>query len=148
MLPAPIIEATKKCSGCMEIKPRIGFYARPSREGGLRSRCIDCTLAEMKKRNATPEHKREVRRQALKREYNITPKEYETKFIQQGGRCAICRRHRSEQRRDLSVDHNHITGAVRGLLCARCNTGLGGANDDIQILESMISYLHRHAHCP
>lgn len=39
------------------------------------------------------------------------------------------------------IDHNHITGKVRGLLCPKCNFLLGMCNDDIKILKSAISYL-------
>ena len=61
----------------------------------------------------------------LKINYGLSIEEYDQMFKEQNGRCKICGRHRTEQKNELSVDHNHITGQVRGLLCARCNVGLG-----------------------
>jgi hypothetical protein len=84
------------------------------------------------------------RRNKLKREYNISTEEYDTMLLEQGYRCSICK---SESpglnRKHFSVDHNHITGKVRGLLCHRCNTALGGFLDDIFILEEALTYLKR-----
>lgn len=62
-------------------------------------------------------------------------------FDKQGGCCAICGTHQSELINKLCIDHNHITGAVRGLLCSKCNSALGYVNEDIKILKSVIEYL-------
>jgi len=61
-------------------------------------------------------------------------------YADQFGRCAICGGVNDIDRR-LSVDHNHDTGEVRGLLCNRCNRAIGLLGDSIDILESAISYL-------
>ncbi len=63
-------------------------------------------------------------------------------FIQQGLCCAICRR-TSEQGKLWAwhVDHDHVTGELRGVLCIRCNTGLGGLQDSERILQRAIRYL-------
>ena len=57
-----------------------------------------------------------------------------------GGACAVCR---MEQAGGLYIDHDHSTGAVRGLLCQRCNTGLGFFLDDPALLLNAINYLRR-----
>lgn len=62
-------------------------------------------------------------------------------FIEQDGRCKICKIHQSELSKSLSIDHDHSTGEARGLLCQKCNVILGMANDDIEILKSAIQYL-------
>lgn len=61
----------------------------------------------------------------------------------QSGRCAICRKPASGRRVEavLHRDHDHATGAVRGMLCGRCNKGLGLFNDDASLLLSAIGYL-------
>ena len=46
-------------------------------------------------------------------------------YNNQNGCCAVCGKHQSEFKRIFDVDHDHVTGKVRGLLCRSCNTGLG-----------------------
>ena len=73
--------------------------------------------------------------------YGITPIEYDRLYQIQQGRCAICKTHQTELGRMLSVDHNHTTGKVRGLLCDLCNSILGHAKDSVEVLETCIEYL-------
>lgn len=75
-----------------------------------------------------------------KKNYNITLADYDQMFAQQRGRCKICAKKEKRGRR-LSVDHNHQTGRVRGLLCNRCNTGLGKFCDNSEILVKAAEYL-------
>jgi hypothetical protein len=60
----------------------------------------------------------------LKYRYDITLSDYNKMFEEQEGKCWICSTHISELKYPLQVDHSHITGAVRGLLCNRCNSRL------------------------
>jgi hypothetical protein len=62
-------------------------------------------------------------------------------FAEQKGCCAICGVHQDNVTKRFSVDHNHSTGKVRGLLCQNCNAGLGNFMDDISNLKSAIEYL-------
>ena len=64
-------------------------------------------------------------------------------FKKQNGVCAICKKECITGRR-LAVDHNHVTGKNRGLLCTNCNTSLGGFKDDILYLEAAIRYLQTY----
>jgi hypothetical protein len=65
-------------------------------------------------------------------------------------RCAICDQPEgaidphSKKPRKLAVDHNHVTGAVRALLCTNCNTGLGRFDDSRELLRRAIAYLEKH----
>lgn len=68
-------------------------------------------------------------------------KEQTRLYIEQKGCCAICKRHQTEFKKRLNIDHCHTTGVVRGLLCQTCNTSLGGFKDNVKNLESAISYL-------
>ncbi len=77
----------------------------------------------------------------LCKKYNITPEEYDNLIKSQNGNCKICGRKNTDGR-SLHVDHCHINGKVRGLLCFRCNSLLGSANDSIERLESAIKYLN------
>jgi len=80
------------------------------------------------------------RRRRLKRKYGISLEEYERLLARQGGACAICRR---TSDRMLCVDHCHKTGRVRGLLCHKCNAGLGCYDDDPSFLRMAAAYLER-----
>ena len=81
------------------------------------------------------------RRSKLKK-FGLTLEDYELLLKNQNGVCAICKnRESSKMTSNLSVDHSHETGKVRGLLCARCNAGLGLLKDDIGCLQNAISYL-------
>lgn len=86
-------------------------------------------------RKANPE---KYRNQYLKHYYGMTLAEYESRLSSQGGVCGICRVAQSGR---LMVDHDHSTGAVRGLLCSRCNHGLGHFKDDPSRLLRAIEYL-------
>ncbi len=84
----------------------------------------------------------------LKRQYGIDLNEYERLFSLQFGKCAICEKHISEinkkHKKHLCVDHCHDTKIVRGLLCDKCNRGLGLFNDNIDMLKKAINYLIPH----
>jgi hypothetical protein len=69
-------------------------------------------------------------------------------FADQNGCCAICGVHQSEVSKRFSVDHNHSTGKVRGLLCNHCNRGLGHFRDDPMLLEFAAQYLYASADDP
>ncbi|MFE0101218.1 endonuclease VII domain-containing protein [Streptomyces sp. NPDC059009] len=72
--------------------------------------------------------------------YGLAPGDYEKLRYLQSGRCALCRRANGATIR-LSVDHDHKSGAVRGLLCRPCNSILGHGRDDIQFFQRAIGYL-------
>jgi hypothetical protein len=83
------------------------------------------------------------RRSHLKRKYGITLEDYEAKLVEQGGVCGICGR---EPRPDISlhVDHDHGSGALRGLLCFRCNQAIGSLGEDPYLLDAAAAYLRDH----
>lgn len=69
---------------------------------------------------------------------------YSEVLMAQGGRCAICALRPDEAHKDaqrLAIDHDHETGMVRGLLCVRCNVGLGSFHDDVELLARAIEYV-------
>lgn len=86
----------------------------------------------------TPEYRKAV---FIKHTYGISIDDYNKMFINQEGRCAICKTHQSELPKGLHIDHCHKTNKVRGLLCFKCNSGIGKLNDDVEILKSAIQYL-------
>jgi hypothetical protein len=85
----------------------------------------------------------------LKRKFGITIEEYNSMLKSQNGVCAICKinetsiRVKNNRHIDLSIDHCHKTGKVRGLLCFKCNSSLGKFKDSIETLQNAIDYLKK-----
>ena len=85
----------------------------------------------------------------LKRNYGITLDQYRELIRCQNNRCAICKKEetgvdsKKNKLKDLSVDHCHKTGKVRGLLCFKCNASLGKFEDSIELLSNAIDYLKK-----
>jgi len=77
----------------------------------------------------------------LKKEYGITEEDVEKLLLAQQHQCAICETNISTEK--FSVDHDHNTGTIRGLLCTPCNVGLGHFSDNISKLRKAINYLEQ-----
>ena len=90
----------------------------------------------------------DYRNNELKRKYGVTKREVVAMAEEQQHCCAVCGEPEKEMRngllRHLAVDHDHGTGAIRGLLCQSCNTGLGKFRDDTTLLARAIAYLAKH----
>lgn len=84
------------------------------------------------------EIRRRMRINHLRSAYGLSEADHKEMVDRAGGKCEICQ---ETPQAHLSIDHNHATGKVRGLLCRRCNNGLGGFRDNIQRLEAAIQYL-------
>jgi hypothetical protein len=97
-------------------------------------------------RRANREHERN---KELKKIFGIDFADYQRMLVEQNGVCAICEKPESKTSngtlRTLSVDHDHKTGTIRGLLCANCNLALGYACDNPEILIKAIAYLRKHS---
>jgi len=104
--------------------------------GGVAMRSICKPCDEPRKRKAD-----------LKRHYNMTPQQYDDLNTKQNGMCAICGAtdcNNSRANSRLFIDHDHTTGAIRGLLCSNCNHALGHFRDNVEILSKAIAYLYLH----
>lgn len=83
----------------------------------------------------------------LNRKYSIKQEQFIELKNKQNNVCAICKKEeitfdkRANKVRELSVDHCHVTGKIRGLLCGNCNKGIGNLKDSIEILNNAINYL-------
>ena len=88
--------------------------------------------------------KPEVLRRMKLREYALTEDAYSAIYNAQAGLCAICFTCLDLlDSRSRHIDHDHVTGAVRGILCRACNLGLGNFKDDAALLSSAAAYLRR-----
>jgi len=129
---APIIDKTtlRKCLRCKQDKPVIGNFYKRKDKPTYRYTCNEC-------RSNDPYEKLKRRIGTLKK-YDLTPAQYAERYNAQNGNCDICGKHR----KCLAVDHCHVTGVIRALLCLKCNTAIGMLNDDPAILEKAIVYLN------
>ena len=146
------IAATKKCPCCKQTKGLFDFAIRLSGErvGQPVAHCKTCNSEKQKERKARdPSIYRRVEWPSkLKNIYGITVDDYYKMLENQGGGCAICgtrvpsQRARKYAKTEMFfVDHCHSTGKVRGLLCSRCNRGLGYFDDNPSRLEMAAAYL-------
>ena len=95
-------------------------------------------------RDATRKRKKEERERHLLRAYNLTLKQWEQMLKNQNGTCANPHCDKVlEGKKYIHTDHDHKTGKVRGLLCARCNTDLGRLEDEHRI-KGLYLYLEQH----
>ena len=78
----------------------------------------------------------------LKVRFGITPEQHKQMFVSQNGMCAICGK-RFTNRKDIQVDHDHLTGKVRQLLCNGCNSGIGLLQENTSILLKAVEYLNK-----
>lgn len=132
----------KKCKICNVEKDLAAFVKRKNRPCGVQSYCKECHNYKMRSVDRT-EYNRKF---DLKKSYGITIEEYNKMFIFQNGCCAICNIHITEinsgRKKHLCVDHDHITGKIRGLLCDKCNRGIGLLQDNEEILLKAYYYIH------
>jgi hypothetical protein len=169
-----MIQGVKACRICGVVKPLEDFYVARGARDGRRTECKSCNLAARRAKHAenprpyidrvlrwqreNPElyraklrdyaesGKKRIadRKSHLKRKYGLTIEQYDAMLAAQAGGCAIC----GEPPRDdieLHVDHDHTTGAVRGLLCFRCNNAIGDLREATELFEAAAAYLDRHA---
>ena len=115
---------TKSCRNCKENKNLDAFHNDKRTPDGRYDVCRDC---RSKHRNIT----------------DIPKERYEALLQAQNYSCAICGINAEESKNGLAVDHNHATDQVRGLLCMRCNVGLGYFKDNINSLNEAVNYLLR-----
>ncbi|MDP9795707.1 hypothetical protein J2S43_004219 [Catenuloplanes nepalensis] len=127
------------CPDCERILPLTPDFFPRSKNGrqGSGGYCKPCHNARGK------ESKQRLhggsRQYHLRRRYGIDQEIFDAMLADQGGVCAICDAADPEH-----VDHDHRTGAVRGILCFNCNGGLGQFRDNITYLDRAITYLKGH----
>lgn len=137
----------KFCSGCGTDKPLAAFHLSRKKTGahGRQAWCKDCArVAQQNHRDRNPGMGyRVVRKSKLKLSYGLTVEGYDALLGGQNFACAICVRPAAAEGKRLAVDHDHETGQVRGLLCAKCNRGIGLFNDSPVTLNAAAGYLNR-----
>lgn len=126
----------KKCSKCKVTKTFEEFPKHRRKKDGLDGQCKSC------KRKTHRKWYKNNKEYFFKKKYNITQEDYNNLKIEQNYKCKVCLGLPDGQG-DLQIDHCHVTGEVRGLLCFSCNAALGLLKDDVRILENAIQYLNK-----
>lgn len=89
--------------------------------------------------------RRNQRNSFIRTHFGLEPEDYDRMLAEQGGVCAICRGGPVGRHKYLCVDHDHATGAVRGLLCDKCNRAIGLLGDSAERLSTALAYLASYA---
>ena len=129
------------CGHCNKLKIEIEYYKSNKLKRGYQSWCIQCH-----KDNRI--HDGQTKTGKLFQRYGITREELEDLRVEQNHKCKICK---IDISRDISrtsrcyqnIDHNHATGKVRGILCFRCNAGIGLLNESPEQLRLAADYIEK-----
>lgn len=148
----------KRCSRCRLVKHVSDFYRHKSGALGVGAYCKPCSVASVRAyQRQNPERHAKYNREwdrnnpdrksdtQLKTRLGLPAGTYAAMFAAQSGKCAICASPSPGRTRRFHVDHCKHTGAVRGLLCSTCNTGIGQMQHDERRLEAAIAYLRRYS---
>lgn len=141
------------CPRCEGNPSKEDFHVNKSRKTGVSCYCKSCTSILNRERRSLPESPERQRRAFIKWKYGISQEEYLSLLEKQNFKCAICNTHHEEVRRPgnlkhtgisygLCIDHDHLSGKVRGLLCNQCNRALGLFKDNPENLSRALSYLN------
>lgn len=133
------VSGEKECRTCHTVKSVRAFSRDSSNKDGLSNKCGECV------RTSRTENKL---RDSLKR-HNLTVPQYKNMLMAQEYSCAICETPQEDEWRALSVDHDHTCcpgqkscgKCVRGLLCSKCNLGIGYFDDNAVKLSKAAKYL-------
>jgi hypothetical protein len=130
----------KKCSTCQTEKPFEEFNKNKSGKFGLHNQCRPCTKLWKPSPEALKESRRKTREWNRLKATGFTPEDFQEKLAEQGGVCAICGTD-NPGKLDFCADHDHANGTKRGVLCRKCNAGLGHFQDNPEIIAKAIEYL-------
>ena len=133
----------KKCSSCQETKSFDQFNKNRSTKSGYHNQCRSCTKLWKPDSQALLASRKKTREWNRFKGTGFTQEEFEEKLNNQGRVCAICGTD-NPGKLDFCADHDHETKQKRGILCRKCNTGLGHFNDDPEIIKAAIEYLEHY----
>lgn len=143
--------STKRCNKCLNVKDfSLFFKDKNNKTDGRYSICKECkTTNSMGWRAANKDrynsnmrlfratNKEMFKGIDLKRTYGITFEDYTRMLVEQDYKCKICKNPNTSTKRTLAVDHDHITGEIRGLLCYGCNRALHTLESETLLTEAL-----------
>ena len=131
----------KTCTRCKQEKAETEFTPDKRRKSQLQAACKACCAEWQRSNNKKASSIQQRRERHLQKNYGKSVQEYEALHSAQRGLCAICSMPGNS--RGLFVDHCHVTGDVRGLLCHKCNVGIGFLGDDLSGIINAAQYLSK-----
>jgi len=131
----------KVCKTCNKEKHKTEFYQDKNGKEGLRFECKNCV--RIRGKNWRKNNKHVWQNTLLLKKYGLSQQEFSDMKQSQNGKCAICQCVLIDGKMTC-VDHCHMTGKIRGILCTNCNVALGHFKDSIPLMESAIQYLKGH----
>lgn len=141
----------KTCSKCKAQKDLDSFHNSKRSKDGKQHRCKSCAkhftqeATKVWRKANEKSHRLSIRKTKAKLKYGLNLDEINKLLEAQNNCCAICKKELSFSAVDKSdkphIDHCHITGIVRGILCLQCNTGIGMFGDSSNLLSEAKSYL-------
>lgn len=133
----------KHCSTCKETKYLKDFSKHKGQPDGHHPQCKECRSKYKPSEESRKKNTERLRKWNRFKVSGFTQEDYDNKLIEQDGKCAICGTSNSGKM-DWCADHDHKTGQKRGLLCHKCNTGIGLLQDDVDVLCAAIDYLNKY----
>lgn len=130
-----------KCIECGLEKELKYFYKKPLLKIGHDRKCKRCRNLKTDDWEAKPENRLKRREYYYQRQYKMSLEDRKKFKELHGYKCNICGITEEQHKRSLFIDHDHITGKVRGLLCDNHNKGLGVFKDSIDHLLKAVEYL-------
>jgi len=125
-----------RCFACKQVKESADFHVSKESRAGRTYRCKDCTASL----SASADGVRSRKAAFVKLRYGISLEEYESHLLAVEGTCPCCGK---SGRKKMVMDHCHVTGEIRGVICSACNSGIGLLGDDIEGLRKAVAYLER-----
>lgn len=141
--------AEKFCAGCQNNLPLSDFTLRKTgkRTGQPVSKCKKCRVLvnNQYKGKEGSLYDRVGWPSKIRRAYGVEPEDYYRMLSEQGGGCAICgsKTPGYNGKKKFAIDHCHITGMVRGVLCHPCNKALGLFKDEPETMMKAAAYINR-----
>lgn len=138
----------KICPKCSKVKNLNDFCNNRSSRDGKCCYCSECKKSKDMPYYVKNKGKLELRR--ISRVYKLSEKEYYALLFSQNEVCAICKKpevgksNNGVEVKKLSIDHNHTTGKVRGLLCHKCNVTVGFIKESPELAIALANYLILH----
>lgn len=144
---SPVV-AARPCRLCLVVKPADAFSSKGRKRPNPRCKACESGLrsarrAELKRSNPAALSALDAANNR-RRAYGLTADAFEALWASQGGSCAVCLDALIRGPRKFHIDHDHLTGAVRGIVCPQCNVAVAMVKEDADRARAVAAYLDTH----